>query len=719
MLVVQGTGPEPHNSNKANKSRCVVYRNRLTKRHLIIVGVLALAFSTAFMIRSQPLEYGFELHEFDPYFNYRATQYLVDNGLEAYYAWNDPLSWYPDGRDVSATSQVILHQTAALTYSAFGFGSDLYDFTIIFPVVFGALSVVVIFALVRVIGGTTAGLIAAMLLSVSLPVILRGTAGWFKSEPLGLFYGLLGAYLFLSGIRSDRRPVAAAKIVGGAVLVSFSLSAWGGSVFFILPLGIFILCLPFLRKDQSFLMWAIPLFTASLLATSLLFERPGMSFVFGMGGVALIGPTIFLVVCNVVRRISSPEHLRRSYALLLAGMLVGGIGAVAVAVETGVMPTPSFRYLNAINPFLVAVDPLTDSVSEHQTVTVEQSFRFHSILMLFGAVGIWLLLDRKSDDFHSIKPEMLAFALIVGMFGVYISSAFIRLEVFGALALIILSSLGISVLVRRLVVESSKTQRALQARAVMIAGIAALLVTPMVLPEASSINATRGPPSILNGASMYNVVTNDWLDAYQWIRENTPPDAVVASWWDYGYWTQTLGERASVADNATMDSERIKDIATMFISSPDEAHSRLLDLHADYIMIFVMAERVPTDGDPVFLLGGGGDESKKHWFMRIAGEPVSRYTLPDGISGTDYFWDNTMLGMMMPFTPILYVEPNSGAQFTEYVDGSLPIYVKDIKYPPDGDGPLRLAYAAPSFEDDRQQIVFGIFIYEVNQNYSP
>ena len=683
------------------------------------MGVLALAFCIAFVIRVQPIEYGFELHEFDPYFNYRATQYLVDNGLDAYYAWNDSLSWYPDGRDVSATSQVILHHTAALTYGVFGFGSDLYDFTIIFPVVIGALSVVIIFALVRVIGGTTAGLISAMLLSVSLPVILRGTAGWFKSEPLGLFYGLLGAYLFLSGIRSDRRPIAAAKLIGGGILVSFSLSAWGGSVFFILPFGVFILCLPFLRKDQSFILWAVPLFAGSLLASSMLFERPGTGFVLGLGGVAIIGPTIFLVACNVLRRIREPVNPNRIYALLLAGMLVGGIGAVAVAAETGVISTPTFRYLNAINPFLVTVDPLVDSVSEHQTVTAEQSFQFHSILMLFGAIGVWLLLDKKGGDFHNIKPEMTAFALITGMFGVYMSAAFIRLEIFGALALIILSSLGISILVRRLVVESSKTQRALPARAVMIAGIATLLVVPIVLPDANSINATRGPPSILNGASMYNVVTNDWLDAYQWVRENTPPDAVVASWWDYGYWTQTLGERASIADNATLDSERIKSIATMFISEPDEAHSQLLDLHADYIMIFVMAERLPTDGDPVYLLGGGGDESKKQWFMRIAGEPVSRYTLPDGISGTDHFWDNTMLGMMMPFTPILYVEPSTGAQFTEYVDGSLPIYVKDIKYPSDGNGPLRLAYAAPSFEDDNQQIVFGILIYEVNQTYLP
>ncbi len=696
-----------------------VPRPTLHTRHLIIIGILALAFSTAFIARSQPLEYGFELHEFDPYFNYRATEYLVENGMEAYYAWDDDLSWYPDGRDVSSGSQVILHQTAAATYLLFGGGSTLYDFTIMFPVVIGSLAVIVMFALVRVIGGTTAGLISAMLMAVSLPIILRGMAGWFKSEPLGLFYGLLGTYLLLSGLKSGSRPVAAAKLFAGGLIISFSLSAWGGSQFFILPVGIFIMCLPFLRRDHSFLLWAVPLFSISLLSTSLLFERPGTDFVLGLGGVAIIGPTVFLVACHAVRRIGGEARARRNCALLLISIMVGGIGAVAAASETGLVSTPSFRYLNAVNPFLTATNALVESVSEHQSVTIQQSFLFHSILMIFAGIGVWLLLDRRAGEFHRIRPEMLAFALIAGMFGVYISSSFIRLEVFGSVAVIMLSSLGISVLARRLMTDRSKSRAPVPVRAGMVAGIAILLVMPLVVPDGNTIHATRGPPSILNGASMYDTVTDDWLDAYEWVRTNTPPDAVVASWWDYGYWTQTLGERASIADNATIDSERIRDIAVMFLSAPDDAHAQLQDLHADYIMIFVMAERLFTGAEPVYVLGGGGDESKKQWFMRIAGEDVSKYTLPDGISGTDHFWDNTILGKMMPFTPIIYLEPNTNAQFTEYIPGTIPIYAKDIKYPADGSGPLRLAYASSSFEDDTEQVMFGIFIYEVNDSYTP
>ena len=84
--------------------------------HLLIIGVLALSFSISFLIRSQNADFGFELNEFDPFFNFRATEFIVENGYSEYFEWHDDLSWYPEGRNVSVTSQVMLHITAAVIY---------------------------------------------------------------------------------------------------------------------------------------------------------------------------------------------------------------------------------------------------------------------------------------------------------------------------------------------------------------------------------------------------------------------------------------------------------------------------------------------------------------------------------------------------------------------------------------------------------------------------
>ena len=132
--------------------------------HLLVIGILVLSFSISLMLRSQVLDYGTELYEFDPFFNFRATEFLVNNGLLEYFDWHDVLSWYPNGRDISATSQTMLHLTAATTYQIFAGQMELYNFTILFPGVIGALTTIIIFALVRVVGGTTAGLIASLLL---------------------------------------------------------------------------------------------------------------------------------------------------------------------------------------------------------------------------------------------------------------------------------------------------------------------------------------------------------------------------------------------------------------------------------------------------------------------------------------------------------------------------------------------------------------------------
>ena len=696
----------------------------LKLHHLLIIGVLSLSFSISFLVRSQAADYGWELNEFDPFFNYRATQYVVDNGINAYFEWNDDLSWYPHGRDISQTSQVVLHVTAAVTYWIFGGGMELYDFTILFPVVFGSLSTIVIFALVRVIGGTTAGLLSALFLSVSLPLIVRGSIGWFKSEPLGLFFGILALYFLLSGLNSKNRKVAIVKLIAAGITVPLSISAWGGSQFFIIPIGIFFLTLPFVRSDHKFIMWAIPLFTAIVFLVSLSFERVSSNFIFGLGGASLLIPTIFIVACIFIQSKSNENKKTRNGLLFLAALLIIGASVLVINAESEFLPLPSYRYLNAINPFLTTSVPLVDSVAEHASTTISQSFLFHSILMIFAGLGIWLIIkNQKEKNSNFIKNDMILFSLIFGLIGIYVSSAFVRLEVFASISLTILSSVGLSILVKNILNNTeSKKSKNLIIKSSFFVGIIILLVIPISFPEDSNwVTAAKSPPTILNGGTAYPVSTNDWTESMEWIKNNTPKDAVIASWWDYGYWISTLGERASIADNSTLNTNIIQNLAKMLLSSPDQAWKMLTEMQADYVVVFVSGQRLAVDNDDqaLYVLRGGGDESKKQWFIRIAEESLPKYLESDGMSGTDYFWNETLLGKMLPFTPLAYVNFQTNQQSATYQPGFTPIYVKDIKYPSDSNGPLRLVHASPSFDAGKGQHMIGVFIYQVNKDFVP
>ena len=686
--------------------------------HLLVIGILIIAFSVSFLIRSQGAEYGYELNEFDPFFNFRATQYLLENGLSEYFNWHDSMSWHPNGRDVSATSQTMLHITAALTYQIFGGNSSLYDFTILFPVVFGSLTTIVIFALVRIIGGTTAGLFAALFYSVSVPIVLRGTLGWFKSEPLGLFYGLLGLYLFLSGIKSKNKKITVSKLVTGGVMLGFGLSSWGGIQFFVIPIGVFILILPFVRKDHSFLIWSIPLFVVSFLLTIVLFERPGIEFVFGLGGFSLIIPTGFLVANAIIQKFSNTKNQTRNGLFFLFTVIIAGSVLIFVNADSEFLPLPSYRYLNAINPFLTTTDPLVDSVSEHATTTLAQSFFFHSILMIFAGIGVWLILSRKTEN---LKNDMMGFALVIGLLGVYVSSAFVRLEVFASVSIIILSSIGLSLLTKKFFQRKSGFNQIRNPTKIsFVIVITALLFSPLVIPTNGNwIDSVKIPATILNGGTIYPVVTDDWKDSLEWIKKNTPEDSVIVAWWDYGYWITTLSERTTLADNATIDSKKISEIATVFLNPPDEAWKKLQEMDADYVLVFVAGQKIDVLSDQsLYTLEGGGDESKKQWFMRIAEEPLEKYLYSDGISGTEYFWNNTLLGQMFPFTVIGYVDlQNPNIQSEVYIPGFTPIYVKDIKYQSDGNGPLRLVYSSPGYENEKTGPMIGVFVYEINKDY--
>ena len=80
--------------------------------------------------------------------------------------------------------------------------------------------------------------------------------------------------------------------------------------------------------------------------------------------------------------------------------------------------------------------------------------------MIFSGLGIWLIIkniQNKKSNF--IKNDMLSFSLILGIVGVYISSTFVRLEVFASISVIVLASLGLTVLTKEFFQNQSKIKK--------------------------------------------------------------------------------------------------------------------------------------------------------------------------------------------------------------------------------------------------------------------
>ena len=731
-------------------------------QHLLIIGVLALSVSISMLIRSTPASFGSELFEFDPFFNYRATDFILNNGTQEYFNWIDEKSWHPYGRNISETSQVTLHMTAAILYQLFGFGTSLYNFTILFPLVIGSLTSIVVFAFVRVLGGTTSGLFAALIFSISMPIFSRGLIGWFKSEPLGLFFGFIAAYLFVSGIKNNKGKISIVKLIFAGCFLSLGLSAWGGILFFLVAIGLFIFSIPFIKNEKNFMIFAIPIFSFSFFIFSLLFERTS-SLTLGYGGIAILLPTIFVVVSEIIKKFSNPSKHVRNCSIFLISIFASGVGIFSL----GVIGLPTFRYLNAVNPFLTSQDPLTDSVAEHMTVQLSLSFTFLSIFMVFAVIGIWVLFSKKSSF---LKNDMRSFALISSLIGIYISSAFVRLELFASYAIIILAAIGLSLLLKQVLQQDGKTIT----KFAFVTVVLILFIVPVILPENRSWTSWADfPPTILNGGSQYSdFSSSDWIDATNWLKENTPKDSIIASWWDYGYWITTLSDRTTLVDNATLIDWQIKKVAFSLIGPPDQSWKILNSsydvdisdalgddlilsfggslseaenceqvfkkeayefgliettcnpvakgLDADYILIYIAGEKFwYNENMMLHTLEGGGDESKKVWYTRIANQQVSKFIQNDGITPTDYFMQNSTLGKLIPFSIVKFVEPNTGRTFDEYQNGFIAVYAKNIKYLDPENDPFYLVYASPSFYSEIPGPMSTVLIYKINPDYNP
>jgi len=165
-------------------------------------------------------------------------------------------------------------------------------------------------------------------------------------------------------------------------------------------------------------------------------------------------------------------------------------------------------------------------------------------------------------------------------------------------------------------------------------------------------------PTTIAAASMglrpTDTVT-DWLNALIWMRENLPPSppwqpppgsterpTVVASWWDYGYWITVIGNRTSLADNGTINSTQIAQIALMFMSPEDNATKILREYNATHVVVFTTVNSQGQDYP-------WGEAGKFIWMIKIAGLNESKfgnYTQQGAWQWTDYGKNTTLYKMM-------------------------------------------------------------------------
>lgn len=771
--------------------RSSVRRPEASRRALMISMVLSIVFVIALLIRAYAAKYGFYLNEFDPYWDYYAAQHIVNlfhaQGLwaaffanppdcgptvytachttQGYFYWHDIQTWFPVGRNVAATSQGGLEVFGAMTYllvhDVFGVPIDLYNWLILLPVFLGALTAVLLYFLVRKIAGDAAGLFAAMVFAVSPPLIERGNLGWFKSEPLAIFLFVIASYLMLT-VFDKERPFRGKilRALAGGLLIGYANTAWGGGDYFSAAFGLIFMLTPFLSLDLTAYTPAMISFTASALFMSAVFPRPGPAIVTNPVGLIMIGGTLFALVAQWVKTWVKPTEYRTTLFKLIFAFALGGLALLSFGFVGGL----TLRYLTVLAPWARvttsgSAGALVQSVAEQQLPTGGDYFTAYAIVMSFAMAGALVAFRRKGI--------VMVYALVFGLTGLYFSASFSRLLVYSSIALGILGGIGFAELVYA-IVKPSSTQLVKKAKqtptshnemkvvfSIAVIALVALpagsywIPNPIQCTYSGQLFCNNSPAdsgvSLVNGATIYSrYAFNDWIQTLQWMRQDTPTNSVVIAWWDYGYWIAVMGNRTTVVDNATINSTRISEVGRLLMSNATQAAAMATSMgegRPTYVAIFITGSIYPyttsTGSSAQFFVlqvpsgngftAGGGDESKKQWFVRIGGLDETKYLECPGLSPnevassgipcqsvddfnlTPYAMSNSLFGQFLPFRPAGYLYTSgsgstASVQFsTSYTfssNGAPPLeaftYPSTFVYGSNSTGPFRLAYVSPS-----------------------
>ncbi|XP_074268981.1 dolichyl-diphosphooligosaccharide--protein glycosyltransferase subunit STT3A-like isoform X2 [Silene latifolia] len=636
---------------------------------LILTGVLAFSIRLFSVIKYESV-----IHEFDPYFNYRVTQFLTKNGIYDFWNWFDDRTWYPLGRVIGGTLYPGLTLTAGTLWwflNSVNIPLSVETVCVFTGPIFSAFASWATYLLTKEVKGPGAGLTAALLLGMVPSYISRSVAGSYDNEAVAIFALIFTFYLYIKTLNTGSLFYATLN----AIAYFYMVCSWGGYTFIInlIPMHV-MLCIVTGRYSHRLYIAYAPLVVLGTLLAALV---PVVGFNAVMTSEHFASFLVFIILHVValvyyIKGILTPEMLK-----------------VAVTLVVSIGLTYASKYI-----------PIIASVSEHQPPTWTNYFMDINVLAFLVPAGIIACFSPLSDA--------SSFVIMYIVTSVYFSGVMVRLMLVFAPAACILSGIALSeafdVLTRSVkfqlpaildtsenvagdttsgsallqtdVVKTSKNEdnakersskkgkkkekesdgngslRSRVKRRLLVLPFEASLIALLVILLLGGFyvvhcvwvaaEAYSAPSIVLTSHTKDGLhVFDDFREAYSWLSHNTEMDDKVASWWDYGYQTTAMANCTVIVDNNTWNNTHIATVGTA-MSSPEKAAWEIFNgLDVKYVLVvFGGLVGYPSD-----------DINKFLWMVRIGGGVFPHIKESDYLRDGDYRIDSeatpTMLNSLM------------------------------------------------------------------------
>ncbi|KAH8737343.1 family 66 glycosyltransferase [Ilyonectria robusta] len=589
------------------------------------------------------------IHEFDPWFNFRATKYLVANGFYKFWDWFDDRTWHPLGRvtggtlypGLMVTSGAIYHALRALTIPV-----DIRNICVLLAPAFSGLTAYATYLLTNeMTTSPSAGLLAAIFMGIAPGYISRSVAGSYDNEAIAIFLLVFTFFLWIKALKLGSMLWGALC----ALFYGYMVASWGGYAFItcLLPMHALVLICMGRYSTRLYVSYT----TWYALGTLASMQIPFVGFLpvktsEHMPALGIFGFLQLIGFIQFVRSAISGRQFQTFLVTLLVATFGLGLAGLVALTSLGYIAPWGGRFYSLWDTGYAKIHiPIIASVSEHQP-TAWPSFFFdlNFLIWLFPA-GVYLCFQNLRDE-H-------VFIVVYAMFGSYFAGVMVRLMLTLTPVVCVAAAIAVSQILDTYLslkapeVEetpaagtdgsSKKAKGGLRATEkpnvgifnnlskVVVTGAMTIYLLMFVTHCTWVTSNAYSSPSVVLASRLPDGsqhIIDDYREAYQWLRQNTKEDAKIMSWWDYGYQIGGMADRPTLVDNNTWNNTHIATVGKAMSSREEVSYPIMRQHEVDYVLVVFGG-----------LLGYSGDDINKFlWMVRIA-EGI----WPDEVKERDFF----------------------------------------------------------------------------------
>jgi dolichyl-diphosphooligosaccharide---protein glycosyltransferase len=544
------------------------------------------------------------------------------------------------------TSGVIYHILRLL-----GLPVDIRNICVLLAPGFSGLTALAMYLLTSEMSSSpSAGLLAAAFMGITPGYISRSVAGSYDNEAIAIFLLVFTFFLWIKAVKNG-------SIMWGAfsaLFYGYMVSAWGGYVFItnLIPLHIFVLICMGRYSSRLYISYT----TWYALGTLASMQVPFVGFLpirssDHMSALGIFGLIQLVAFIQFLRgQLPSKQFQTLLVGTVFAIFAISFVGLVALTLS-GVIAPWSGRFYSLWDTGYAKIHiPIIASVSEHQPTAWPAFFFDLNLLIWAFPAGVYMC-------FRNLKDEHV-FVVIYAVLASYFAGVMVRLMLTLTPIVCVAAALAMSHVLDTYLRISSPAEPTTQdgpteganvnvrpTRAgdslrsmrnpfigiysvVSKSVITSMTTTYLLLFVLHCTWVTSNAyssPSVVLASRMPDGsqhIIDDYREAYYWLRQNTPQDAKVMSWWDYGYQIGGMADRPTLVDNNTWNNTHIATVGKAMSSREEVSYPILRQHDVDYVLVVFGG-----------LLGYSGDDINKFlWMVRIA-EGI----WPDEVKERDYF----------------------------------------------------------------------------------